>query len=622
MPEGRGPWADRTDIARVNVPLGDVPRRGGDRPLVELVVFSDFECPHCTANAAVLERLRQSHPSSVRVHHRHLPLPFHRHAEAAAQAAEEARAQGGDDAFWRMHDQLFSHPGALEPDDLAQYAEEIGLDVVRFRDALERQVHAPAIERDIELADEVGADGAPTMYLNGRPIYGALPYPQLAMQVDEEVALARAALGQGIPREHLYTVAMRNARDARDAEPAPPPRAPARGERLDPTVEYAVPIEGAPRLGRPDALVTIVMFSDFQCPFCARAMPTLGALIERYGEDLAIVFRHNPLPSHPAAYGAAEASAEAFAQGGDRAFWRMHDVLLRNPGALSREDLLGYAREQGLDADRLGAALDGGTHQEAIEDDRALAARFGARVTPSFFVNGRPILGAQPLGAFVDLVDTQLAAARARVEAGTPRTEVYAAIVAEGAAEARYTSNERPEHVELAVPEGAPRRGASEPAVVVQMFSDFQCPYCRDVQPTIARLIEEHPEVQVAFRHYPLPFHRDARPTSMAAIEVQRQLGDEAFWRFHDRALEADSLERDSLVAIAAELGADPEAVGAAIDQERYAEIVDADVAAVRNAGLRIGTPAFVVGNRLVMGAQPYRVFDLAVREAAVPAAD
>ena len=108
----------------------------------------------------------------------------------------------------------------------------------------------------------------------------------------------------------------------------------------------------------------------------------------------------------------------------------------------------------------------------------------------------------------------------------------------------------------------------------------------------------------------------------MAAVEVQRQLGDEAFWRFHDRALDARALDRDTLVALAAEVGAEPGAVGTAIDEERHGEVVDADLVAVRNAGLRIGTPAFLVGSRLVMGAQPYEVFEIAVREAALGSSD
>ncbi len=613
VPPGPGPWGERTDLARFQVPLEGAPARGSDRPLVDLVVFSDFECRYCAANEAVLARARERHRDSLRVHFRHLPLPFHRYAERAAQAAEEARVQGGDDAFWAFHDRLFANPGALDEEALLGHAEALGLDAARMRAALADGTHAPRIEADIELADRVGADGTPTLFLNGRAIHGALPYAQLEAILEEEIGFARAALASGVPREALYAVAMRSAH-AEATPPPPPPRPRGPRQRLDPTVTYRVPIDGAPMLGPADALVTVVMFSDFQCPYCARAMPTIAALLERHPEDVRLVFRHNPIPAHRDAFDAAQAAHEAFAQGGDAAFWRMHDRLLAHPEALSREELLAHAEAEGLDPARLATALDEGTHEARIDADQALARQLGARVTPSFYVNGRVILGAQPLGVFLDAVDEQLALARARIEAGTPRLEVYGSLMADAAPEAVWTSDEPPSEVTLVVPEGAPRRGAAEPAVVVQMFSDFQCPYCRDVQPTMSRLLEAHPDVQLVFRHYPLPFHRDARPTGIAALEVQRQLGDEAFWRFHDLALEAESLGPEALVDLAARVGADRAEVEAALAEERRAEVIDADIGAVRRAGLRIGTPTFVVGSRLVTGAQPYEVFEEAVR--------
>ncbi|MGE0792089.1 MAG: DsbA family protein [Sandaracinaceae bacterium] len=617
IPDGPGPWGERQDLARMQVPLEGAPSRGADHPLVELVVFNDLECEHCRGNAAVLARALDAHPDSLRIHFRHLPLPFHAHAEMAAQALEEARAQRGDGAFWAMHDRVFAASAPPSEESITEIARAIGLDMARFRAALERQVHVPRIEADIELADRVGADGTPTMFLNGRPIYGALPYRQLEEILDEEIALARAALAHGVPRDGLYTVAMRSARENADPPP-PPPAEPGEGMRLDRSVTYSVPVAGAPSLGPADALVTMVMFSDFQCPFCARVMPTLRALLDRYPEDLRIVFRHNPLPSHPDAYFASMAAAEAQEQGGDAAFWRMHDVLLANPMSLDRDSVGRYAREVGLDQARLLRAVDEEAHADRIERDRQAAMQLGARMTPSFYVNGRLVSGAQPLGVFVDQIEDALAAARERVAHGTPRAEVYAAIVREGTPQAVWTA-ETPDHFEIPVPAEAPRRGASEPEVVVQMFSDFECPYCRMAQPTLMRLIEEHPEVQLAYRHYPLPFHERARPAAYAAIEMQRQRGDEGFWAFHDALLERRGLDPEELVALAAELGADPAEVRRAIEEERGADRVDADLAAVANAGLRIGTPSFLVGTVLIVGARPYEELERALSAQRVP---
>ena len=619
LPDVRGPWAERRDLLRVQVPLEDAPSRGAAQPLVTLVVFSDFECRYCRMFEPALERVVRDHPDDVRLVFRHLPLPFHEHAADAAEATEEARTQGGDEGFWALHDRLFTDGAGLTPRDLVAHAAAIGLDVERFRIAQRGHVHGDRIEDDLDLADRVGADGTPATYVNGRLLLGALPYEELAAIVDEEIALAREAMRRGIPRGAIYAAAMR---ESLERAPEPPPReAPPSRERpqLDRDVIYALPADGAPQLGPADAPVTIVVFSDFQCPFCARALAPLEALRERYPDRLRLVFRNNPLPFHRDAAPAAAAALEAFAQRGDAGFWAMHDLLFENQRALDRPSLERYAGQLGLDVARFSAALDAGTHDAAIASDVALAERLGARGTPIFYVNGRIVQGAQPLPVFVEAVEAALERADAERSRGTPAADVYRALMHEASPTAVWQDAEEPEveRADIPIPATAPRRGAREPTLVIQTFSDFQCPFCGRVQPTLARLLEAHPEVQLVFRHYPLPFHRDARPAAIAAIEVQRQLGDEGFWAFHDRLFQSHGgLDRDALLEHARAVGADPSRVARAIDEETHGAVVDADVLAVERAGLRIGTPAFLIGDRLLMGAQPLPAFEAAVREA------
>src|SRR5690606_11401955 len=127
------PWAERGDIPRFAVPVEGAPSQGADAALVTVVVFSDFECPYCRDAAPALARVLASRP--VRLYFRHLPLPFHERAALAAEAAEEARAQGGDPAFWRYHDALFES-GELGESALVAHATRLGLDAERFRVAL------------------------------------------------------------------------------------------------------------------------------------------------------------------------------------------------------------------------------------------------------------------------------------------------------------------------------------------------------------------------------------------------------------------------------------------------------------------------------------------------------
>ncbi len=143
--------------------------------------------------------------------------------------------------------------------------------------------------------------------------------------------------------------------------------------------------------------MTIVEWSDFQCPFCSRVVPTLAQIKEKYGKDVRVVFRHQPLPFHQNAKPAAEAALAAHEQG---KFWEMHDKLFANQKALDRATFEKYAQELGLDMGKFKAALDSGKFTAQIEADSAAGSAVGANGTPTFFVNGRSLVGAQPFEAF------------------------------------------------------------------------------------------------------------------------------------------------------------------------------------------------------------------------------
>jgi protein-disulfide isomerase len=132
--------------------------------------------------------------------------------------------------------------------------------------------------------------------------------------------------------------------------------------------------------------------------------PTVEKLLAAYPKDVKLVWRHLPLSFHPHAALAAEAAQEAFAQGGDAAFWKYHDTLFQNQKALDRPDLERYAREQGLDMARFKAALDGHAHKAHVDRDGAEARRAGISATPGFVINGYFVSGAYPFETFDRLV--------------------------------------------------------------------------------------------------------------------------------------------------------------------------------------------------------------------------
>jgi predicted DsbA family dithiol-disulfide isomerase len=170
-----------------------------------------------------------------------------------------------------------------------------------------------------------------------------------------------------------------------------------------PRVEVAE--EGHPARGPEDAPIHIVEFSDFECPYCLRAFPTVKQVLERYGDRVRFVYRHFPLPNHPHARPAAEAAACAHEQG---KFWEYHDRLFASAGQLTPADLQAHAAAAGLDAARFGACVEARTYREQVDADIAAAQRAGVTGTPAFFVNGRPLSGAQPYENFVRLIEDEL----------------------------------------------------------------------------------------------------------------------------------------------------------------------------------------------------------------------
>jgi protein-disulfide isomerase len=138
--------------------------------------------------------------------------------------------------------------------------------------------------------------------------------------------------------------------------------------------------------GGAHALVTLVEYGDFECPFCGRAEPIITDAMQRMGEDLRLAFRHFPLlQAHPHALSAAEASEAAGAQG---QFWPMHDMLFANQDALEEDDLVSYAGELGLDVDRFVEDLVNDVHLDKVQRDFRSGVASGVHATPTFFIDG------------------------------------------------------------------------------------------------------------------------------------------------------------------------------------------------------------------------------------------
>ncbi|MEZ0312631.1 MAG: DsbA family protein [Myxococcota bacterium] len=187
----------------------------------------------------------------------------------------------------------------------------------------------------------------------------------------------------------------------------------------DPEKVYAVQVGDSAAHGPSDAWVTIVEVSDFQCPFCGKVVPTINELQKKYGNDIRVVFKNNPLSFHPRAMPASMSAECAREQG---KFWDVYERQFTNQKALEDADLEKYAKESGVDIGRWKACYTSNKYKSRIEEEQRQMVTLGARGTPAFFINGRFLSGAQPVQAFEAIVDEELKKAK---ESGISKKDYY-----------------------------------------------------------------------------------------------------------------------------------------------------------------------------------------------------
>jgi len=578
---------------------------------VTIVEFSDLQCPFCSRVHPTLQELERLYgPDKLRIVFKHNPLPFHAYAKPAAKVADAVLRQGGSHAFFAFLDIAFAEQNKLgDEGTFADWVRRVGLDPSTVLPRAELQDTADKLDRDIALAAKVGANGTPAFRINGKTLSGAQPLDEFTSIIDAELAAASHLVKNGTPPSQVYGV--RVAMNFNAPKPAPE-------ENDEPEEDlsiWKVPAAGAPAEGPQDALVTIVEFYDYQCPYCRRVQATLDQLLLRYPKDLRIVRRQNPLPFHPRALPAANLALEARAERGDQGFLEATHGLFDDKRGLEDEDLLKLAKDLKLNEKRAEAAIKNNAHQAEIEADQDIASDFRASGTPYFFVNGQRLSGAQPLESFVTAIDAQLKVASALVAAGTPRAKVYEEIMNHA------QEPEPPEEKSIpAATADNPTRGPANAPVVIHEFADFQCPFCERVEPTLGELDKAFPgQLRFVWHDYPLPFHQNALPAALVAREARAEKGDAAFWKIHDLLFrdqkDEHAFSSQKYSEYANSLGLDASKLVSAANGARFKPLLDRDKAIADNAHIN-GTPAFVINGYFVSGAQPLSSFRRVVRYA------
>jgi protein-disulfide isomerase len=611
-----GADGDALDHSAAPIPVSSKdPQWGSQTAPVTIVEISDFQCPFCKRGNDTVNQLKAKYgKDKIRIVWKHQPLPFHKEARPAHEAASAVFFLGGNDAFWKFHDKAFENVQALTEDNFKQWAVAAGVDAAKFDEAYKSKKYAADVDEDMALAQKIGATGTPAFRINGITLVGAQPIDKFSEIIDQQLAEAKKMLAAGTAPEKLYVeLTKKNFQAPPEAAKQDPQKQQAPPE--DTTV-WKVPVyEDDPVKGPKDAPVTIVIWSDFQCPFCKRVNDTIKQIMTTYGADVRFVWKDNALPFHNRAVPAAILGRVAYKTKGDKGFWDAHDAMFEIQPKLEDEDLKGVSEKLGLSWDTVKKAIDENKHKDKIDQSMDLAADLDARGTPAFFINGRKLSGAQPFDAFKKIIDQELPKAKALIAKGTPKAKVYEEIMKEG------KEPPPPEKKDVPPPPAtSPSKGPATAKVTLQVFSEFQCPFCKRVEPTLQELAKEYGnKIRIVWRDLPLPFHQEAPLAAEAAREAYAQKGNAGFWKFHDALFESqgtpDGLKRENLEKIATDQGLDMTKFKAALDGRTHKAAVDKDAEIGNKAGIQ-GTPSIVINGYYISGAQPAGAFKKVINRA------
>lgn len=385
---------------------------------IQVVEFTDYQCPYCARHALdTMPVLIENLVDSGRVFYTIKDLPLDQIHPEARSASVAARCAGEQDAYLEMHDAIFSSQQywsgtGVQADELfIELAADMDLYVEKFTSCIADSDTAANVQDNFEEAMVLNVNSTPFFFIDGYAISGAQPYEVFEMAV---VLAEQGELDDVIEAQARQVY--QDLLDQEAAQAAAPPLAPP-----SPTKPLEVSLDDAYSIGDPDAPVTIVEYTDYQCPFCARhALQAFGQIAENFVDkgQVQYVFKDMPLTSiHPQAALAAEAARCAGAQDDD-AFVTMHDVLFDNQGEWSGKsnaaDLFSdYATEIGLDNANFESCITNHEFEAAVQADVQEAMQLGITGTPAFIINGQLMFGAQPFEVFENAVDSFLVEASA-----------------------------------------------------------------------------------------------------------------------------------------------------------------------------------------------------------------
>lgn len=385
------------------------PQIGSRTAPVTIVVFSDLQCPFCKRLDETFAALRTKYGDKLRVVWHDFPLAFHKEAQATAEAAQIVFLAKGSEAHAKFVKKAFANQASLTDENREKWMAELGVDEVTAdlrRRAKER------VLADIELGKKLGVTGTPDSFVDGKEVAGAQAESAFTTVIDAHL---EAAAELSVAPDKVYEKLCEKFFTAKKVA----------GAVADDETIYKVGLVGAPLDGPKDALVTVVTFGDYQCPFCKRLDDVLVLLRKDYPTKVRLAFRHEPLAFHKRAQPVAHFAIEAFVQKGAPKFFEVHRALFASQAHLDDPDLEAIAKANGLDVPKAMAAVATSKWATELGRDHSMATLLSVTGTPCSFVNGRKVVGAQPYAKMKSVVEERLTEAEKLVKDGVAPDKVY-----------------------------------------------------------------------------------------------------------------------------------------------------------------------------------------------------
>jgi protein-disulfide isomerase len=311
-------------------------------------------------------------------------------------------------------------------------------------------------------------------------------------------------------------------------------------------------------------------------------VPVMDELLKSYPGKIRLIVKDFPLDFHQGSELAHEACLAAKAQG---KYWPMYHLLFANPQHLERADLSGYAKQLHLYTAKFERALDTHEYRPEIRESVAEGKALGVNATPTFFIRGQKLEGAQTLEQMQGRVQAAIEPGKTPDNRAGPELKQLEEVMA-----------------------NSPVRGSPDAAVTITEYADFQCPFCASARNTIDQALREYPgRIKLVFKSFPLDFHPDSRLAHQAALAADKQ---GKFWEMHDLIFgRQHTMKRNDLLAMAKEIGLDMDRFTKDLESEQVRAQIEAEQAEGKRRGVT-GTPTFYVDGSPIEGAASLAQFE------------